>query len=142
MKRFIKFLTCFILLLSVPIFIFGQESDSSHVFDLSGYVINFATFSASIITITSLVNKLFKLTGFHKQYLSWLISLIIGYAAFFLKLGIFGGIEWHAVLIYVILFALGSNGLFDWQLVKSILLKLGLESTVPGELNKNVPKKN
>ena len=120
------------MLLVTPIVLLAQTEGSSPGLDFLGvYVANFAAFVGAIIVVTSLVNKLFKIAGNAKQYLSWIIAVIIGYAAFFLKLGIFAGVAWYIVLVYVALFALGSNGLFDWELIRGILKALKLESTVP-----------
>jgi hypothetical protein len=132
-KLWMKLLTCSLFLLTIPIAIFSQTTEETKpIADfISVYVANFAGFCAVIILVTSMANKLIKVKESSKQYLSWAVSLIIGFAAFFLKLGIFANIEWYIVIVYSFLFAVGSNGLFDWDLIRKILVALKLESTVP-----------
>lgn len=107
-----------------------QQDQQTNLFDFNG-LSTFAAFAGCVLVLTSLVNKLFKLTGALKQYLSWGVAVIVGYAGFFLKLGIFAGVHWYTVLLYSLLFGLGANGLFDWELIRKILFALKLENTVP-----------
>lgn len=134
MKKVLKFLVLSLLFLSIPAITFCQTTgDTGGIVKdfLVQYVTNFAAFSATIILLTSLVNKLVTLKGFVKQYLSWGIAGIVSVVAYFLKIGMFGELSIWLTLLTAILFGLGSNGIFDWALVQKILIAVGIEKETP-----------
>lgn len=114
------------LFLLVPVFAFGQDGTEPGG-GLVEYVLSFTAFVSTVLLITSFLNEFFfKWGGSAKQYLSWAIALLVGVAAYFLNLGIFDA-EWYYTLVYTAFFALGANGLFDWELIRKILQAIGLE---------------
>lgn len=70
-----------------------------------------------------------------KQYLSWLVALLVSTVGYFFQWGLFVGIAWYYILIYAIVTGLISNGIADWNLLKTILeaFKLIPKKTVNDE---------
>lgn len=96
--------------------------------DLKVYVASFYMFAATTLAVTALLNRFaFKWTDSKARYLSWAVSLIIGYIAYFADFGIFIDATWYQVLIYVVGFALGANGLFKWEPIQAALKYLNLK---------------
>ena len=93
---------------------------------------SFATFgsiAAMNVFIVELIVKTFKIEkSWLKQLVSWVIPIAVSIVGFVLNLGMFaqfGGLaEWQG-WVYTVLVGLGmgltSNGIFDIELVKSLL---------------------
>lgn len=100
-------------------------------FDFRQYVMTFLYFAASVVALTSIINRFITgLKGFAKQYLSWFVSLAISFTAYFLNYGIFENLAWYQTLFIAIITGFGANGIFDWQLVQAILRALKLEPAI------------
>lgn len=115
----------------MPMILFAQMMDPSvpadEIFNLHAYFGTLVAFSGIIIPATSFVNKWIRLTGFWKQALSWIVSLALGWLAWWLNLGIFADLIWYWVIIYCMLGALVANGLFDITWVQALLRLIKLE---------------
>jgi nicotinamide riboside transporter PnuC len=86
------------------------------------YFSTFLLFAATIMVLTNFVNKIINLTGYFKQYLSWVIAAIVGFAAHFMGWGIFAPpAEWYQVLTYILVFGLASNGFYDWKVAQAVV---------------------
>jgi hypothetical protein len=141
MKKLFCFLFAAFAIFVIPFALFGQTTPPPGdvvtlptlpvTFDIKAYVATFFYFAATVVFLTSVINKFIKLKGFAKQYLSWFVALAIGISAFLLKLGIFEPIHWYQALIYSIAAGLGANGIFDWNLIQTILQAIKLEPTPP-----------
>lgn len=150
MKKFISLILLLATCLVVPVIAFAQGGDVTPpegevvlpalpiTFDFQQYVMTFLKYAATVVFLTSLVNKgLTKLKGFAKQYLSWFVAVVVAYAAFLLNWGIFENLNWWQTAIYAIVTGFGANGFFDWELVQAILKGLKLEpKTEPASIKK------
>lgn len=56
-----------------------------------------------------------------KQYLSWGTGLLLSVAGYLLQWGLFYGVPWYYIFIYGLTAALIANGLFKWELLKTVL---------------------
>ncbi|MDD4970813.1 MAG: hypothetical protein PHT07_15405 [Paludibacter sp.] len=138
MKKIFCFMIAIFTVFVIPFALFSQDSIPPPgdvitlpplpiTFEFGAYVKTFFLFAASVIFLTSLVNKFIKLKGFAKQYLSWFVALLVALAAFFLNLGIFEPIQFWQALIYAALAGFGANGIFDWAFIQKFLIAVHLE---------------
>lgn len=132
MKKFFKKLWVLLpLLLFVPIgLIFGQEPtlpEFKLTLEFASYVQTFLYFASTIVGLTAILNTIIKPPGKYKQYISWAVALVVGALAYLMKLGIFADVSIYQALVYGICGGLGSNGIFDWSLVQSLLKALNLQ---------------
>jgi hypothetical protein len=125
MKRIISFLM-FAFLLLTPAMAFTLDIGT-----LSGidplYFTSFAALAAVVVPVAGVVNNLLNLRGAWKQYSSWIVAIFLGVIPWFFNWGIFSGVTWYVALVYSLAAALVANGIFDIQLVKEILIALGIE---------------
>lgn len=130
MKKYILFAFTMLFAWLLPLTAFCQAPDISadQVINLQVYFVSLAAFSGIIVPVTSFVNKWIRLTGAWKQVLSWVVSIALGFAAWFLNLGIFADIMWYWCLLYSVIAALVANGIFDIRMVQAILRLLKLET--------------
>jgi hypothetical protein len=138
MKKLFIFLFAAFTIFVIPFALFSQATGDvitlpnlPITFEFSAYVATFFLYAATVVFLTSLINKFIKLKGFTKQYLSWFVALIVAIAAFLLNLGIFDPIKWYQALIYAFAAGLGANGIFDWKLIQTILQAIKLEPAPP-----------
>lgn len=125
MKRIIALFTLMLLAL-VPVV--AQTADLSAATGIDpNYFTSFAGLAAAIIPVTSIINRIFDVGNDYKQLISWLVAVLLGIIPYYLELGIFAGVDWYVALLYSLGAGLVSNGLFDIELVKDILKKIGLE---------------
>jgi hypothetical protein len=131
MKKFWRFILAGLFLL-FPVAIFAQSGDgTSTSFDVMSLFLSFTTFGAGVLVVTGLITKyiLKSLSTTGKEITSWVVALIVGFIGWFLKLGIFNGIEWYSVLIIVISFATGANKVYDTAWIRALLAFLKLAPT-------------
>lgn len=70
--------------------------------------------------------KLEGITKGWKQYLSWGTGLLLSVAGYLLQWGLFYASPWYYIFIYGFTAALIANGLFKWELLRTILEALKL----------------
>ena len=97
---------------------------------------SYAGISALVVLVTQMICNLFKVTGKPKQYVSWGVSVLVVAAA--VLLGVYGNIgvftgwcvsslyDWACSIAITIGCGLVSNGLYDWELIRTVLKWLGL----------------
>lgn len=128
-KKSLKIIATFLALFMLPIVGFAQIvlPEVPIGLEWQEYVVTFFAYAASVVAITSLLNKyVFKAEGAWKQYISWGVALLVGFAAWFYNLGIFEPIKWWQTIIYAVAVGLGSNGIYDWEVIRGFLVMLGL----------------
>lgn len=137
MKRFVTFLLCtFVLLLITPIVILAQDSGCDPVEatkPLSDYVGTFAAYCGTCVVVAAFVissilqgGKII-LVGWQKYLIAFIVSALIGIAAFLLQLGIFATTIGPA-LIYILGGFLMAAGLFKLPIVEGLLSLFKLTS--------------
>lgn len=101
------------------------------------YFGSYAGISALVILLTQVVCNFFKITGKTKQYVSWIISVLV--VAVAILFGVYGGfgvfvgwqvnqlIDWACAISVAIGCGLCANGLYDWEVIKSVLKWLGFD---------------
>lgn len=100
-----------------------------------------AGFALAIPLVTQFIKNLFKIEGgFLAQVLSWVISVFIAGVGFLFEWGIFAEIEWYIAAIYAVSGALVANGIFDLELVKTLLTALGLYTRKTRKVKKSRKK--
>ncbi|NMB83100.1 MAG: hypothetical protein GYA14_14910 [Ignavibacteria bacterium] len=130
-------LIVFITLFAMPIPVFAQ--DVGEEITQINFKESFETLpalAALVLILTGWVSsliiklkwdvKLESLTKGWKQYLSWLLGIALAAAGYFLQWGLFIGVAWYYIFIYGIISGLIANGLFKWELLKTILEALKL----------------
>lgn len=106
---------------------------------LAEYFYSFAGIVALTLLVTQFVCNKFNIVNNAKQYVSWLISLIITAVA--VLLGVFADFglfqewdvkslhDWLEALALAISCGLSSNGIYDWEVIKKFLIWIGLLDT-------------
>ncbi|HEX3075150.1 MAG TPA: hypothetical protein VHP30_16160, partial [Ignavibacteriales bacterium] len=87
--------------------------------------------ASAVVILTQAVKKLVTFAGDSAQYVSWAVSLLLGAAGYIFNWGIFESVSWYVGLVYAFAAALIANGLFDWEIVKSVLKALKLYEDEP-----------
>jgi hypothetical protein len=90
-------------------------------FDLSTAFASIGSVVGLVILITEFIKKHIKVEGGIYQLFSWLVGIILCLIGWFLKLGIFQGIEWYETVAYGLGVGLVANGIFDIEIVKALL---------------------
>lgn len=111
--------------------IFPQSGGSVNETDILYYFASIPALATAIVILTQAVKKLVAFTGDSAQYVSWGVSLILGAAGYVFHWGIFESVTWYVGLLYAFAAALIANGLFDWEIVKSVLKALKLYKDEP-----------
>ena len=136
MKKLLLFLCAVLALVVTPVVLFAQVDTTAtgSVSDLLSLVGNtdLKTFFASIgalaplvYAITAIINKALKAdSDILKQLISWIIGIGLCFLGWFLKIGMFAGIEWWLVVIYGLVAGLSTNGAY--KAVKSFLKLFGI----------------
>lgn len=116
--------------ISVPVFAqeVGEEISQVNFKDsfeslpaLSAFVLIATGWIAQLIIKLKWDLKLEAISKGWKQYLSWLIGVLLAAAGYLLQWGLFAGLQWYFIFIYGIIAGLVANGLFKWELLKTIL---------------------
>lgn len=126
MKKLLLF-----LFLILPIGLFAQEIGDvvNQVVDtgFSNYFISLAALVPLVVLISAFINKKLNLSGFLKQLIAWVISILLCFVGWYFNLGMFAGLVWWVVLVYGFAVGLAANGFFDIGLIQAILKGLKLE---------------
>lgn len=126
MKKLLLF-----LFLVIPIGLFAQEIGDvvNQVVDtgFSNYFISLAALVPLVVLISAFINKKLNLSGFLKQLVAWVISILLCFVGWYFNLGMFAGLVWWVVLVYGFAVGLAANGFFDIGLIQAILKGLKLE---------------
>jgi hypothetical protein len=77
--------------------------------------------SGLVVLVSEWVSKLTKLQGNWSRLQSWVISVILGVVATWVKIGIFSEMDWKGGLAIGIVSGLVANGVFDISVVKRVL---------------------
>lgn len=129
---FIIILVAAIALLTIPISAFAQEvGEEISQINFKESFETFPALAALVLILTGWVSSLIiklkwdvrleALTKGWKQYLSWLLGIALAAAGYFLQWGLFVNVAWYYIFIYGIISGLIANGLFKWELLKTIL---------------------
>lgn len=132
MKKLLLFLCSVLAFVVVPVVLFAQETVNSVVTTVvetgfSNYFISLAALVPLVVLIAAFINTKLNLSGFFKQFVAWLISILLCFVGWYFNLGMFAGIAWWVVLIYGFAVGLAANGFFDISLIQAILKGLKLE---------------
>ena len=114
----------FILLLLLPVMVFGQEIPDPPA-DWGGFLdwfkAAFGTWAgalAAILFLTERVKRWLNVKGAAAVIVSWIASLPIVGAAWYFGIGIVAGVPWYVALIYAISFAISANIAYLAPLIK------------------------
>jgi hypothetical protein len=77
--------------------------------------------SGLVVLVSEWLSKLTKLQGNWSRLQSWVISVILGVVATWVKIGIFSEMDWKGGLVMGIVSGLVANGVFDISIVKKVL---------------------
>jgi len=77
--------------------------------------------SGLVVLVSEWVSKFTKLHGNWSRLQSWVISVILGVVATWVKIGIFSEMDWKGGLVIGIVSGLVANGVFDISVVKRVL---------------------
>ena len=132
MKKLLLFLCAVLVLVVTPVVLFAQETVNSVVTTVvetgfSNYFISLAALVPLVVLIAAFINKKLNLSGFLKQLVAWVISILLCYVGWYFNLGMFAGLVWWVVLVYGFAVGLAANGFFDIGLIQAILKGLKLE---------------
>lgn len=109
----------------LPMALFAQDATAINwdgvLTDLPGKFTDFFTITAFAMGLTEALKGWLKIKGTGALVLSWGISLPISLAGYFLKLGLFAGLELWAVAVYAVGIALVANAVFKAPFVKIIM---------------------
>jgi len=124
MKKAFFFLTA---LLIMPIALMAQDTGTIDP-NIPEYFTTLLGISTLVTLLVGFVKKWLKLTGFWAQLVAWLMGIAVAYIGWIFKWGIFSEvILWYVPLIYGVAVGLVSNGIFNIEVVKSILRLFKLE---------------
>lgn len=134
--KFIAFCLVGLLLLMIPTVTYAQDTGPvvEPIQSLADYVQTFAAYCAACVVAAAFVMKSISvkitLLGWQKYLIAFIVSLIIGAAAFLLKFGIFATTILNA-LVYIIGGFLMAAGLFKLPMLETLLafLKIGATKT-------------
>ncbi len=149
MKLFTRILIALfllVLLFATPIIVLGQEvteqvtqvnfqESFESVPALAALILIATAWLAELIIKLGWSIKLESITKGWKQYLSWLVGLLLSAAGYFLQWGLFVGAQWYYIFIYGLTASLVANGLFKWEFFKTILEAIKLLPKTKTELN-------
>jgi len=123
MKKIVKYLLAMLVIL-LPIALFAQTTDpTTPSFDFLSLFTTFAGYGSGILVITGVICRyiLKNISTLGRSITSWVVALIIGYIGWFFQIGIFVGIEWWRVLVFVASFAAGSNVIYNVEWIRKLL---------------------
>lgn len=106
------------LLLVLPILLFAQDTGTGTGTDFLNGFLSLTSLSALVLTVTEFIKNV---TGKKTQYMSWLISVVLGIIGYIFNLGIFDHVIWWHGLIYALSAGLMANGIFSWEFIQVIL---------------------
>ena len=124
MKKLLRIVFCMAaLIVFLPVFVFAQDGGVDPPgFDVSGYFVSLAALVPLVVIISAWLNKVLGSEGWVKQAVSWLISIILVFIGWKLKLGMLADItEWYYIILYGLATGLAANGIFDVKLIQTLL---------------------
>lgn len=124
-----KLFALLILTLAFAVPTFAQVSDGTTptTIDFGAYFIDLTTLAATVMLLTSLVNKWFKAEGHALQYVSFGVALVAAAGAKFFGFGMFISLGWVWTMLYGIASGLLANGIYDINFIQGILELIGLK---------------
>jgi len=136
MKKFLLIFCVFTAFLFPPMALIAQTAEVNSANTVmttivengfSNYFLSIGALVPLVVILASFVNSKLKLSGFLKQLVSWIISILLCFVGWYFKLGVFEGLIWYVVLIYGFAVGLAANGFFDIKLIQAILKAVKLE---------------
>ena len=135
--RYLKFIIPLLTLMIIGSFftvsakpVISADEDVSFI----SYFINIPSLATLILLVTQMIKKRWKkIKDDVAQYMSFGVGLVLSLIGWLFQYGIFFGVEWYYILIYGFAASLIANGMFDWHLIKAILVFLKLRN---GEVKK------
>lgn len=124
MKKFFMFL--FLVFLSIPIF--AQVQENTTPIDFNSWVSTLATIAAAAVFLSAMITTWFKVTQkLVKQVIAWLVAIALTFAGNLLNIGFAADFPWLTTLAYGFGAGLVANGLFDINVVQSVLDAINLK---------------
>lgn len=77
--------------------------------------------SGLVVVVSESLSKFTKLQGNWSRLQSWVVSVVLGVVATWIKIGIFSEMDWKGGLAIGIVSGLVANGVFDISFVKRLL---------------------
>lgn len=110
MKALKALMFLFMFMLPVALFANGDLPDVPGSLTPADYFADFLTWIATVVFLTSAINKLpfLNYEDNQKRYLSWGVMVVTGLVAFLFNWGIFDT-EWYFMLVYIVGGAIGSH---------------------------------
>lgn len=120
-KLFSLILLCTAALLVLPFAVLAQGPDPSAPVDVSAALFgSLAVLAGAIVPATGYLTALLKV-GQGKQLTSWVVALLLGFGAYYFKLGIFASFGPATTALYSFAAGLIANGLADIGWVQGAL---------------------
>lgn len=126
-----KFSLILFVLMTIAFFtapLIAQSLEEETPTEVSDYFASIPGVAIATLGLTQVLKKLLNqkypespIADQVSQYISWAVAVLLSYLGFYFEWGIFAGISWYVTLIYALAAGLIANGIFDWQLTKSIL---------------------
>ena len=132
MKRLMMIL--FLLVASIPIFAQAVEPPTNWLdlfANINVWLGSLTGIAAVTVFIAGFVNTLLKTTGFWKQLVAWVVSIILLVIGNAVNMGFMAELSWLHTLIYGIAGGFLANGIFDIEFIKTILRFL---KVIPAEV--------
>jgi len=123
----------FILLLMIPVAVFAQDVEPPEnwvdvISNINTWFATLAGIAAVTVFIAAALNTLFKITKkIVKQLVAWGVSIVLVLAGNLLNIGFSAEFPWLTSLAYGVGAGLVANGLFDVNMVQTILDLLKLK---------------
>jgi len=125
MKKFILFLTLTIGLFVLTLKTFAQEIVPP--FELPDFSVIFASLSSlagAVLFLTDWIKKLAKWENGKVRWLSWLLSIVLAFVGYYLKLGMFAELNYAMTAAYGLMAAFIANGFFKTATAQTVLTAL------------------
>lgn len=114
------------MLLFVAVSVFAQGGDVASL-DLSVSLATISGAAALTLIVSGWLKTTLKIEGKVARWLSWGVAIVLSIAGWFLKIGMFEGIQWYLAVVYGFGIGLVSNGIFTSETVKLILSVIGAQ---------------
>ena len=134
MKKFMFVL--FMMFVSIPIFAQDVAPPANWLdlfANINVWLGTLAGVAAVTVFLSAAVNTLLKTTGFVKQLIAWIISILLLVLGNFVNMGFMAELTWLNTLIYGVAAGFIANGIFDIAFIKMVLQALKIEDAETGK---------
>lgn len=118
MKNFIKLLIALVVAFFVTtVTAFAQNEGTIPMVEqisLLTYAMSFLVIVTAVLCFTNLVNKLTNLSGFLKQFSSWIIAISLSFFGWLFQAGMFYETNWRMIIVYGLLCGWIANAWSPW----------------------------